>query len=158
MDSPYNNNVTSFELINVRGPKTPLRQLLVLVATYKGHKPKIIEESIIELEERQPHGTLRIGGFWPSVEYLNDRYPYPPIYPGSVVQDAITRSVVTSMEKDANPVLSMLKHGKRDGHFLTGPTPTLIDLAATSFADLTDPFWLDHFNKLAGFIKERKVA
>lgn len=162
MDSDNNNNVVNFELINIRGPKTPLRQLLALTATFKGHKPNVIDSEKLELEERQPHGALRIEGFWPSVEYLNDRYPYPALYLGNVVQDSIIRSIVTSIQHNTDEILATLRSGAsipgKSHAFLVGKNPTLLDLAAAAYADLSDPFWLNHFNQLALYIKERKVA
>lgn len=155
-----NNNIANFELISVRGPKTPARQVLVLTATMKGHNPRVVEADTLAIEERQPHGALSINGFWPAMEYLNSRYPYPPVYLGNVVQDALIRSIVSELEHKTDDVLETLKAGKAQSRdpFFIGLAPTLLDLAAAAYSDLTDPFWINHFNTVAAFIKDKRAA
>lgn len=160
MDSDDDVKIVKFELINIRGPKDPMRQLLTLVATFKGHSPRIADGEKLELEERQPHGALRIEGFWPAVEYLNDRYPYPPIYLGNVIQDSMIRSIVASLSTDTDNVLGTLKAGASQSRerFFIGSMPTLLDLAAVSYADLTDDFWIERFNRVAAYIRKEQAA
>lgn len=112
----------------VTGPDTVDTNIIVSLCQYKGHSVTIVPNDLgISLADRD----LTIRGFWPIVEYLEERYPYPTWFPPTPVERASIRSLCAQLLIVPDEIMPALRQFCTPTcKFILGKEPTLIDLFA----------------------------
>ncbi len=136
----------NYRIVSIHGPQSVERSTLEQAARLKGRKTAIEDCSgSVGVLEHTPSGKIRLCGFWPAVQYLEERHPAPTLFPGDCINRGVMRSVAHT-----------LLHGDGDLHlftssttrFLTGNYITLIDLIVYNLVQsqprLRTPFWERH--------------
>ena len=101
-------------------------RVLASIAHYKGQSVSVEEMS--GGHDGTPSVTdrnLTVEGFWPALEYLEERFPYPPILPELPVRRALVRSMVEGLRTDPDMVLLRLSNHPTE--FIVSDTPSLLD-------------------------------
>jgi hypothetical protein len=134
----------------VKGNEQEAR-VLSAIARYKG-------QSIdVEQAEGTPSVTdrnLTVEGFWPAVEYLEERFPYPPVLPELPVRRALVRSMVEGLRTYPDNVLPRLL-----GHpteFIISDTPSLLDFVVYGVAD-GQKAWAKMFKSLTSVVSAQPI-
>ena len=135
------------EVIAVTGPDSQQRDIIALVAAYKERRVTVRSGPGLLTEENRPGSRLAIAGFWPAIEYMEERFPYPTIYMETPIQRGILRSIVEQLFDDPNGILDALKSGTPGT--LVHSVPTIVDFAAYAACDPADPFWKAHMEALS---------
>lgn len=115
----------------------PAVELLELVARFKGRTTHIFQSNRLELVER----NLSIIGLWPAIEYLEERYPEPPIFPDTPPRRAIVRSIAAQALDATDTILPKLRESAGSGpktRYLLSDEVTLLDLAVAVVAKHPD--------------------
>lgn len=121
--------------VTVVGPQDVRTRIITAVAQFKGCEVSVGVADSLCLHERQ----LEVCSFWPTLEYLEERFPYPPVYPDTPLRRALVRSLVEQLLLRPNEILRSLEVNALP-QFLLSDTPLLIDFAAAALAPST-PFW-----------------
>lgn len=124
--------------IIIKGPGN-LTRLLDLVARYKGRTTRTIQSAQVEITDR----GLSILGLWPAVEYLEERYPDPAIFPDTPARRAVVRSITTQLIETSD-TLAKVRNATHTGprtKFLLTNDITLLDLAVAAVARSAE--WAD---------------
>lgn len=115
--------------ITIRGDLVPVA-ILDLVARYKGRSTK---KSFYDLGQTElSDHNLSIVGFWPALEYLEARYPHPPVFLDTPVRCAIIRSLTEQMFTRPDKLLAAIRENTDKGlstKYLVANVPTLLDFA-----------------------------
>lgn len=134
----------------VRGPQKQVL-ILELIARYKGLEVQTEEtdyDEVVAVTERK----LTIYGFWPCVEFLEERYPYPHVLPDVPVRRAIIRSLCDEVMRDPKGILPRIY--SNDTKFICSSTPMLIDFVSMAYTEQLAP-WTRHRDALSKAINER---
>lgn len=112
-------------------------QILYHLARHKGCAVDTTYQQgadLVSLHDR----NLAIAGFWPSVEYLEDRFPYPPVLPDTPAKRAIIRSLAMQLFKSPETTGPRLFSHKTQQFLFSNDAPLLIDFIAAIILPDTD--------------------
>lgn len=123
------NDVLGSLKIRCGGEDAARAAIVEQVARYKGRLTETAPGTELELQDRD----LVIRGFWPAIEYLEETYPFPPIFPDSSPRRAMVRSLTAQLLREPQLTLAALWAGMSRGEptrfIFSDDAPWLLDFA-----------------------------